>query len=78
MRTLVSAFMVFGLLLALGNMAYALQWGRISWGRSFTKVLWAKREDNPDLFWLMVGLNALVCAGLVWLLLADSEYAFRL
>jgi hypothetical protein len=69
MQLPITAFLVFCLLMAVANVAYAIRRGRISWGRSFTKVLWAEREDSPDLFWLMVAVNALICAALLWLLL---------
>jgi len=78
MQVLVTAFLALGLLLALGNVAYALHQGRIQWGRTFTKILWAEREDSPDLFWLMVGLNALICVTLIWFLLTDADSAFKL
>lgn len=75
MQLAFTAFLALLCLTALGNLAYALRRGRIQWGRSFTKVLWAEREDSPDLFWLMIALNALAAVGLAWWLVTDGAFA---
>lgn len=72
MPMLVEAFLGFLILLAVTNIVFALRRGRIQWGQSFTRSLWAEREDSPDLFWLVVGLNALAAVTLAWLLFTDT------
>ena len=76
MRLIVTAFLGTGLAIVMANLVYAFSRRRIAYGRVFTRILWAERQERSALFWGMVGLNLLVAGGLISMLLTDPASLF--